>query len=348
MGSQAGASMDRSSDSQNEVMLEVENLQTHFFTDDGLARAVDGVSYSICRGETLGVVGESGCGKSVTALSILRLVASPPGRIVGGAIRFEGTDLLALSPLEMQAIRGNEISMIFQEPMTSLNPVLTIGEQIGETLMLHQGLSKQGARDRAAEMLDLVHISESRKRLREYPHHLSGGMRQRVMIAMALSCDPKILIADEPTTALDVTIQAQILELMTELQGRLGTAILLITHDMAVIAENANRVVVMYAGKKVEEASAEALFARPRHPYTAGLLRSIPRRRGSHRLARRRLNEIEGMVPSLFNLPQGCVFAPRCRHASDRCRAQYPPLEEKQAGHWAACWHSELVERETS
>src|SRR6266478_5836249 len=257
-------------------LLEIDNLQTHFFTAAGVVRAVDGVSYDVRAGEVLGVVGESGCGKSVTALSVLRLVANPPGRIVGGAIRFEGTNLLDLTEGEMEAIRGNDISMIFQEPMTSLNPLLTIGRQIGEAMVLHRGLSWREALDEAAEMLRRVHIPEPERRVHAYPHQLSGGMRQRAMIAMALSCNPKLLIADEPTTALDVTIQAQILDLMRELQDRLGTAIILITHDLGVVAENADRVVVMYAGRKVEEADARELFDRPGHPYTIGLLGSIP------------------------------------------------------------------------
>ena len=326
-------------------MLELENVHTRFFTRDGVVRAVDGVSYEVRRGETLGVVGESGCGKSVTALSIMRLVASPPGRIVAGAIRFQGTDLLRLSNVEMQAIRGNEISMIFQEPMTSLNPVLTVGTQISEALMMHRGLSKRDALDSVVEMLRLVHIPEARSRVHEYPHQMSGGMRQRVMIAMAVSCNPKILLADEPSTALDVTIQAQILDLMRELQETLGTAIVLITHDMGVIAENADRVVVMYAGKKVEEASVEELFSHPMHPYTEGLLGSIPRMSvaAKNKSKRLRLNEIPGMVPSLYNLPQGCAFAPRCAHASDRCRLEYPVLEQKRPGHLVACWHSDRV-----
>ena len=330
---------------ETETMLELENVHTRFFTRDGVVRAVDGVSYEVRRGETLGVVGESGCGKSVTALSIMRLVASPPGRIVAGAIRFQGTDLLQLSNVEMQAIRGNEISMIFQEPMTSLNPVLTVGTQISEALMMHRGLSKRDALDSVVEMLRLVHIPEARSRVHEYPHQMSGGMRQRVMIAMAVSCNPKILLADEPSTALDVTIQAQILDLMRELQETLGTAIVLITHDMGVIAENADRVVVMYAGKKVEEASVEELFSHPMHPYTEGLLGSIPRMgvAAKNKSKRLRLNEIPGMVPSLYNLPQGCAFAPRCAHASDRCRSEYPVLEQKRPGHLVACWHSDRM-----
>ena len=324
------------------TILEIDNLQTHFFTAAGVVRAVDGVSYSVKSGETLGVVGESGCGKSVTALSVLRLVANPPGRIVGGAIRFEGTNLLDLTESEMEAIRGNDISMIFQEPMTSLNPLLTIGRQIGEAMVLHRGLSWREALDEAAEMLRRVHIPEPERRVHAYPHQLSGGMRQRAMIAMALSCNPKLLIADEPTTALDVTIQAQILDLMRELQQTTGTAIVLITHDMGVVAENADRVVVMYAGHKVEEASADDLFDSPLHPYTKGLLGSVPNLEvAAHLKTRRaRLNEIKGIVPSLANLPQGCAFAPRCRFATEECRAISPPLEQHRPGHWVACWHA--------
>ena len=328
-----------------ETVLEIENLRTHFFTSAGVVRAVDGVSYGVRSGETLGVVGESGCGKSVTALSILRLVADPPGRIVGGTIRFAGTNLLDLSESEMEGIRGNDISMIFQEPMTSLNPLLTVGRQISEAIALHRGLSRRDAGDQAVEMLRRVHIPEPERRAHAYPHQLSGGMRQRVMIAMAVSCDPKVLIADEPTTALDVTIQAQILDLMRELQDRLDTAIILITHDMGVVAENADRVVVMYAGRKVEEASAKELFERPGHPYTRGLLGSIPNLEvAAHANARRaRLNEIKGMVPSLANLPEGCTFAPRCGFATAECHAAYPPLLQHRDGHWIACWHAERL-----
>jgi oligopeptide/dipeptide ABC transporter ATP-binding protein len=323
-------------------LLEVDNLHTHFFTPAGVVRAVDGVSYSLRSGETLGVVGESGCGKSVTALSILRLVSSPPGRIVDGAIRFDGKDLLSLSERQMEDIRGNHISMIFQEPMTSLNPLLTVGRQISEAIALHQGLSRREAMDRAVEMLRRVHIPEPERRVHAYPHQLSGGMRQRVMIAMALSCNPKVLIADEPTTALDVTIQAQILDLMRELRDTLGTAIILITHDMGVVAENADRVVVMYAGRKVEEANVDDLFDRPAHPYTRGLLGSIPSLDLATRVApsRHRLNEIKGMVPSLFNLPKGCSFAPRCALATEQCHVAYPQLEQHRANHWVACWHA--------
>jgi oligopeptide/dipeptide ABC transporter ATP-binding protein len=321
-----------------QAVLQIENLKTHFFTSIGTVRAVDGVSYSVASGETLGVVGESGCGKSVSALSILRLIADPPGRIVGGAIRFEGKNLLELSEAEMEEIRGNEISMIFQEPMTSLNPLYTVGGQIAESVALHQSLSRKEARARAVDMLRRVYIPEPERRAHAYPHQLSGGMRQRVMIAMALACNPKVLIADEPTTALDVTIQAQILDLMRELQETFGTAIMLITHDMGVVAENADRVVVMYAGRKVEEAPADQLFDHPGHPYTIGLLGSIPHL-GSVGQERTRLNEIKGIVPSLFNLPPGCSFAPRCAKATQRCREIEPPLDEHRPGHFIACWY---------
>ena len=326
------------------TILQIEDLQTHFFTAIGTVRAVDGVSYELKSGETLGVVGESGCGKSVTALSILRLIANPPGRIVGGAIRFEGRNLLELSESEMERIRGNDISMIFQEPMTSLNPLFTVGRQISEAIVLHEGLSRRAAMDKAVDMLRRVQMPDAERRAQAYPHQLSGGMRQRVMIAMALSCNPKVLIADEPTTALDVTIQAQILDLMRELQETFGTAIILITHDMGVVAENADRVVVMYAGRKVEEAAAAELFDNPGHPYTKGLLGSIPHLDTAARTTRRtRLNEIKGMVPSLFNLPAGCSFAPRCTLATDECRATPPPLQEHRPGHWIACWHADQL-----
>ena len=325
-------------------LLAIEDLQTHFFTRDGVVRAVDGVSYAVEAGETLAVVGESGCGKSVTALSILRLVPSPPGRIVGGAIRFEGVDLLQIGEREMRRIRGNEISMIFQEPMTSLNPVLTVSRQITETLILHQGLTARAAAARAIEMLRLVRIPEPERRARQYPHELSGGMRQRVMIAMALACHPKLLIADEPTTALDVTIQAQILDLMRELKSEIGAAIILITHDLGVVAEMAQRVVVMYAGRKVEEAPVGDLFRRPQHPYTLGLLASVPRLGATlGRAEPPRLAEIPGTVPSLRDPIVGCAFAPRCAYATERCSREAPPLEAKTAAHLAACFESERL-----
>ena len=319
------------------ALLEVENLQTHFRTPDGVNRAVDGVSFSVYPGETLAVVGESGCGKSVTSLSILRLIPEPPGKIAG-TIRFNGKNLLALSDREMRQIRGNDISMVFQEPMTSLNPVLTIGRQITETVMLHEGVSRAAGNLRTIEMLRLVNIPEPERRLNQYPHELSGGMRQRVMIAMALACSPKLLIADEPTTALDVTVQAQILDLMRQLKARTGAAIILITHDLGVVAEMAERVVVMYAGRKVEEATVKDLFARPRHPYTRALLASIPRLETRQTGERVRLAEIPGVVPSLKAKVSGCLFAARCANAADHCRAQVPAFEEKAAGHWAACW----------
>ena len=326
-------------------VLEVDGLQTYFFTRDGIVKAVDDVSFSLARGETLGIVGESGCGKSITALSILRLVPDPPGKIVSGQVRLNGRDLVALDEAEMRGIRGNDISMIFQEPMTSLNPVISIGEQVSEALILHQGLSKTQALARAIEMLHLVKIPEPVQRAKEYPHQLSGGMRQRVMIAMALSCNPKVLIADEPTTALDVTIQAQILDLIVDLQEQLGTAVILITHDLGVVAETTQRVVVMYAGRKVEEADVQTLFDTPLHPYTRGLLASIPRLEiMSGEASTERLLEIPGMVPALSNLPPGCTFAPRCPFAEERCLAEYPAYEEKTPGHWAACWRSGEVD----
>jgi peptide/nickel transport system ATP-binding protein len=327
-------------------LLAVEDLRTHFFTRDGVVRAVDGVSYAVSAGETLAVVGESGCGKSVTALSILRLVPSPPGRIVGGTVRFAGRDLLGASEAEMRAIRGNEIAMIFQEPMTSLNPVLRVTRQIGETLRLHQGLDRAAAARRAVEMLRLVNIPEPERRARQYPHELSGGMRQRVMIAMALACNPKLLIADEPTTALDVTIQAQILDLMRALKARSGAAIILITHDLGVVAEMAERVVVMYAGRKVEEAPVREIFRQPRHPYTLGLLASVPRLGATLGTKEApRLTEIPGVVPSLREPIEGCAFAPRCAYAVARCRREAPPLEAKAPGHIAACFESGRVAR---
>jgi peptide/nickel transport system ATP-binding protein len=321
------------------ALLEVENLQTHFRTPDGVVRAVDGVSFQVGEGETLAVVGESGCGKSVTANSILRLIPEPAGRIAG-AIRFQGIDLLKLDERAMRDIRGNDISMIFQEPMSSLNPVLTVGRQLGETLRLHQGLKRQAAEDRAVEMLNLVGISEARRRVREYPHQFSGGMRQRVMIAMALACNPKLLIADEPTTALDVTIQAQILDLMRDLKRRVGAAIILITHDLGVVAEVADRVMVMYAGRKVEEAPVAQLFHSPRHPYTQGLLAAVPKLGSSVAGTATRLAEIPGFVPSLTSRIAGCAFASRCTLATDLCREVAPPLELKAPGHVAACHYA--------
>ncbi|MGJ5023652.1 ABC transporter ATP-binding protein [Bradyrhizobium oligotrophicum] len=317
-------------------LLEVENLQVHFRTPTGINRAVDGVSFHVNPGETLAIVGESGCGKSVTSMSMMRLIPEPPGKIAG-SILLEGRDILTLSDREMRALRGNDISMIFQEPMTSLNPVLTVGRQIGETLRLHQGLDQAQAEARAVEMLTLVGIPEPARRVREYPHQLSGGMRQRVMIAMALACNPKLLIADEPTTALDVTIQAQILKLMLELKQRVGAAIILITHDLGVVAEVAERVMVMYAGRKVEEAPVKELFRTPRHPYTQGLLGALPKLGSSLSGETKRLAEIPGQVPDLKQRIEGCVFAGRCALATDLCRQYAPGLEQKAAHHIAAC-----------
>ena len=319
-----------------QAVLEVNDLRTYFYTRDGVVRSVDGMSFAVCQGETLAIVGESGCGKSVTSLSILRLIASPPGKIVSGSIKFHGKDLLHLSDDEMRDIRGDKISMIFQEPMTSLNPVLTVGQQIGEVLELHRGCSREQARSRTLEMLKLVNIPEPENRIDNYPHQLSGGMRQRIMIAMALACDPEILIADEPTTALDVTIQAQILNLIRELRDRTRAAIILITHDLGVVAEMAQRVVVMYAGRKVEEADVLDLFERPLHPYTLGLLNSMPRLDDD---SQKRLTEIPGMVPSLRTEIIGCAFAPRCPSASARCQTDSPTLQDIGNRHLVACWH---------
>jgi peptide/nickel transport system ATP-binding protein len=321
-------------------ILEVNDLRTYFYTRDGVVRSVDGVSFSVSEGETLAIVGESGCGKSVTSLSILRLIASPPGKIVSGSIRFHGEDLLGFSDEQMRDIRGDKISMIFQEPMTSLNPVLTIGRQIGEVLELHRQCTKEEVRTRILELLKMVNIPEPESRIDEYPHQLSGGMRQRIMIAMALACDPEILIADEPTTALDVTIQAQILNLMRELRDRTRAAIILITHDLGVVAEMAQRVVVMYAGRKVEEANVMDLFENPMHPYTLGLLNSMPRLDDA---ASKRLVEIPGMVPSMRTEIIGCAFAPRCSSATERCSQESPVLKDYGDQHWVACWNPVFV-----
>jgi len=328
--------------SDKDTVVRVENLQTYFNTYDGLVKAVDGVSFEVKEGETLGIVGESGCGKSVTAMSILRLLKIPPAIINNGKIWYLNKDLLELSESNMREIRGNEISMIFQEPMTSLNPVLTIGMQIAESIQLHQHVSKKKALVKAINALELVGIPEPKQRVNDYPHQLSGGMRQRVMIAMALSCNPKLLIADEPTTALDVTIQAQILNLMIDLKEKLGTAIILITHDLGIIAEMAQRVVVMYAGRKVEEATVEQLFSNPKHPYTSGLLGSVPRLNDSfiREGAIPRLKEIKGTVPSLREKINGCAFAPRCHLAAEKCNQNVPPLEENEPNHWVACWET--------
>ncbi|MDP1650147.1 MAG: ABC transporter ATP-binding protein [Rubrivivax sp.] len=317
-------------------LLEIQGLKTHFKTDDGWLHAVDGVDMTIDAGETLGVVGESGCGKSVTAKTVMKLIDMPPGRIVAGRVLWQGRDLVPLGDEAMRKVRAKEIAIIFQEPMTSLNPVFTVGEQIAESVRLHEGLSRKDAMDRAVEMLRLVRIPTAESRVRDYPHQFSGGMRQRVMIAIALACNPKLLIADEPTTALDVTIQAQILDLIGELKDRLGMAVMLITHAMGVVAETAQRVVVMYAGKVVEEAPVGELFAHPRHPYTQGLIRSIPRidLAATHK---QRLETITGTVPKLVEPPEGCRFAPRCRFAQAACTSATPPLRTVAPGHKVAC-----------
>jgi oligopeptide/dipeptide ABC transporter ATP-binding protein len=327
-------------------LLQVRNLQTSFFTPEGEVRAIDGVSFEIGEGKTLGLVGESGCGKSVTSLSIMRLIPSPPGKIVGGEILYRGRDLLKLNNEEMRKIRGNEISMIFQEPMTSLNPVFTVGNQIGEAIKLHQGLGKKETRAKTIEMLRLVKIADPESRVDAYPHQLSGGMRQRVMIAMALSCNPSLLIADEPTTALDVTIQAQILELIKELQQKIGgMALLLITHDLGVVAEQADEVAIMYAGKIVERSNTRAIFNHPFHPYTVGLLNSLP---GATGQKKKRLDAIPGVVPNPLNLPSGCRFRDRCPRAADLCAQTEPELVEKEPGHTVACHFPHTETREKS
>ncbi len=332
----------------NEKILEVKNLKTSFFTPEGEIKAVDGISFDVYKGKTLGIVGESGCGKSVASLSIMRLIAHPPGKIKSGEVLYKGKDLLRFSPKEMRKVRGNEISMIFQEPMTSLNPVFTIGNQIEEAIRLHQRLSGKEARNKAIEMLKLVGIPSPERRIDDYPHQLSGGMRQRVMIAMALVCNPQILIADEPTTALDVTIQAQILDLLKELQTRVGLALILITHDLGVIAETADEVIVMYTGNIVEQAPVKEIFSNPKHPYTRGLLNSIPGAVQSpspsgtiiHQSPsgfRKRLETIPGIVPNLLHLPEGCRFQDRCAHVGDDCRGQEPPLREISPSHHIRC-----------
>ena len=320
----------------SEPLLEIRDLKTHFRSDEGMVHAVDGVDLTIGRGETLCVVGESGSGKTVTALSVLKLIPMPPGRIVSGEILWRGKDLVALSAAEMNRVRAKDIAIVFQEPMTSLNPVYTIGDQLAEVIQLHQGLSRRAALNRAVEMLSLVNIPTPQRRVHDYPHQFSGGMRQRVMIAMALSCNPKLLIADEPTTALDVTIQAQILDLLQEMKSRLGMSIMLITHAMGVVAEVAQRVVVMYAGKVVEEAGVDRLFSNPAHPYTQGLIRSIPRI-DLAAVRKQRLETIAGSVPKLIDPPVGCRFAPRCRLAIDECSRAQPPLREIEPGHKVAC-----------
>ena len=317
------------------TLLQVKDLRTYFATRDGVVKAVDGVTYDIQEGETIGLVGESGCGKSVSALSILRLITDPPGRIVGGSVEFEGRDLLTLNDAEMRGVRGNRIAMVFQEPMTSLNPVLTIGRQLTEGLELHLQMSKGDARSRAGELLQMVGIPNAAQQLKNYPHQFSGGMRQRVMIAMALSCNPKLLIADEPTTALDVTIQAQILELLQKLSADIGTSVLIITHNLGVIARYANRVNVMYAGRIVESGTTRDLFTNPQHPYTKGLLKSVQRLDQDRT---QKLSIIEGTPPDLINLPQGCAFQPRCTFAVSECSVDAPPLTDRGNGHMAACF----------
>lgn len=319
----------------SDILLEVKNLKTYFYTEDGIARAVDGMDFIIRKGETLGMIGESGCGKSVSALSIMQLVASPPGKIIEGEIWFEGEDLLKKSSSEIKKIRGNDISMIFQEPMTSLNPVFTIGNQIIEPIILHQNLNKGKARQKAIEMLDLVGMPSPEKRMDNYPHQLSGGMRQRAMIAMALSCEPKLLIADEPTTALDVTIQAQILELLKKIREEIGMAVMMITHDLAVIAEVSNDVLVAYAGKALEYADVKTIFKDPRHPYTQALYDSIPRLTDTKK---RRLEVIPGMVPNSLEFPSGCRFHPRCKFAKSFCKKEEPQLKEVSNTHNVCCF----------
>ena len=321
-------------------LLEVRDLKTYFFTDDGVVKAVDGISYEIEAGETLGLVGESGCGKSVSALSLLRLIPSPPGRIVSGEVLFEGQDLLKVDDNAIRRVRGNRIAMIFQEPMTSLNPVLTISRQLTEALELHLKLDGTAAKQRAIQLLDMVGISEAAARIDDYPHQFSGGMRQRVMIAMALSCNPKLLLADEPTTALDVTIQAQVLEILARLSREFGTAVIIITHNLGVVARYADRVNVMYAGKIIETATAKTLYANPKHPYTVGLLTSVPR---LDQERKSKLIPIEGVPPDLINMPPGCPFYPRCTYRVDKCAQEMPPLIDIEDGHRVACWEWEKV-----
>ncbi|OQB49202.1 MAG: Oligopeptide transport ATP-binding protein OppD [Firmicutes bacterium ADurb.Bin153] len=317
-----------------ERLLEVQDLRTYFYTEDGVVPAVDGVSFTLDKGKTLGIVGESGCGKSVTSLSVMRLIASPPGKIVSGKILFEGEDLLQKSEKDMRSVRGNEISMIFQEPMTSLNPVFTIGDQICEAILLHQDVNKKQARQKAIELLKKVGIPSAERRIDDYPHQMSGGMRQRVMIAMALSCNSKLLIADEPTTALDVTIQAQILDLMKKVRNDFNASIMLITHDLGVVADLADDVVVMYAGKIVEKSAVRGIYKNPQHPYTRGLLGSIPKLNE----AKDRLAVIEGTVPNPFAMPEGCRFNPRCKYTKDICLCKQPPLFKVDEDHEVACW----------
>lgn len=322
-------------------VLEVKDLQTNFYTRAGIIRAVDNVSFSVNRGETLAVVGESGCGKSVTALSVLRLIPSPPGRIDGGEILLKGRDLLKLTLGEMRALRGSQVSMIFQEPMTSLNPVHRVGFQIGEAILAHENISKRDVTNRCLDLLELVGIPDPSRCIREYPHRLSGGMRQRVMIAMAVACNPAVLIADEPTTALDVTVQAQVLKLLKRLKDELGLALILITHDLGVVAETADKVIVMYAGRKVEEGSTVQIFKRPLHPYTSGLLGAIPRINQEQNCRDYSLKEIKGVVPPLLKRPKGCSFSPRCPRVLDKCRVEKPSLISLSTDQQAACFNPE-------
>ena len=323
-------------------LLQVKDLRTHFYTEEGLVKAVDGITYDVQEGETLALVGESGCGKSISALSLLKLIPIPPGRIVSGEVLFEGEDLMKLNEDELRKIRGNRISMVFQEPMTSLNPVLTIGKQMTEALELHLKLNNHAATARAVQLLEMVGVAEAERRITDYPHQFSGGMRQRVMIAMAMACNPKLLIADEPTTALDVTIQAQVLEVMARLSREFGTAVIIITHNLGVVARYADRVNVMYAGKIIEMSSAEKVYADPRHPYTLGLLRSVPR---LDQITTEKLIPIEGLPPDLGHLPEGCSFYPRCTFRLDKCKEEYPPLQLVAENHYAACWVDVTKER---
>ncbi len=320
------------------TLLEVKDLRTYFYTYEGVVKAVDGVSYELEEGETLGLVGESGCGKSVSALSVMRLIPDPPGKIVDGEIQFENEDILKVDMDDMRRIRGGKISMVFQEPMTSLNPVLTVEKQLTETLELHMGMTKAEARQEGVDLLTRVGIPDPERRIKQYPHQFSGGMRQRVMIAMALSCNPRLIIADEPTTALDVTIQAQILELMKSLTTEFGVALIVITHNLGVVARYADRMNIMYAGKIIERGTAMEVYANPRHPYTVGLLHSVPR---LDQPRREKLDPIEGQPPDLINVPQGCAFRARCRWAIDKCAIEAPPLMPTGDGHWSACWRAE-------
>jgi oligopeptide transport system ATP-binding protein len=323
-------------------LLQVKDLRTHFYTEEGLVKAVDGVTYDVQEGETLALVGESGCGKSISALSLLKLIPIPPGRIVSGEVLFDGEDLMKLNEDEIRKIRGNRISMVFQEPMTSLNPVLTIGKQMTEALELHLKLNREAATARAIQLLEMVGVAEADRRIGDYPHQFSGGMRQRVMIAMAMACNPRLLIADEPTTALDVTIQAQVLEVMARLSREFGTAVIIITHNLGVVARYADRVNVMYAGRIIEMASAPDVYADPRHPYTLGLLKSVPR---LDQVTDEKLVPIEGLPPDLGHLPPGCAFYARCTYRLDKCREEYPPFAQVAENHYAACWVDVTKER---